>query len=83
MILLYKIHPDTYDREVLGNITEAQLDFLANNLEQEFEDEEEFFLNPETLQFLKEKGADSGLVSIFEKALIGAQEGVEIFYTVE
>jgi len=77
--ILYKLNPDTYDREILGNITESQRNFLADNLEDEFEEEDEFFLNPETLDELRQKGADKDLLKIFEAALAGEQEGVEIF----
>ena len=81
-IQLYKEHPDTYEREVVGTITEKQLDFLMDNLEEEFEEDEEYYLNADTIDFLKEQGADSDLVAILEKALAGTQNGVDIFYLV-
>lgn len=79
-IQLYKEHPDTYEREVVGSITEKQLDFLVENLEEEFEEDEEYFLDADTIDYLKEQGADSDLVAILEKALAGTQDGVDIFY---
>jgi len=79
-IQLYKEHPDTYAREVVGTITEKQLDFLMENLEVEFEEDEEYFLDADTIDYLKEQGADSDLVAILEKALAGTQDGVDIFY---
>jgi len=48
-IQLYREHPDTYKREVVGTITENQLDFLMENLEEEFEEDEEYFLSPDTI----------------------------------
>jgi len=83
VIHLYRQHPDTYERKMLGTITEEQLDFLIENLEEEFDEDEEYYLSPDTLDYLKEQGADSGLVSMLEKALEGSQEGVDIFYLVE
>ena len=82
-IQLYKEHPETYKRELLGTLTEDQLDFLIENLEEEFDEDEEYFLIPETLDFLKEQGADSNLLAILQKALAGTQDGVDIFYLIE
>ncbi len=81
-IQLYKEHPDTYEREIVGTITEGQLDFLMENLEEEFEEDEEYFLDSGTVDYLKEQGADGKLVAILEKALAGTQDGVDIFYLV-
>jgi hypothetical protein len=82
-IQLYKEHPDTYKREILGTITKAQLDFLVDNLDEGFEEEEEYFFFRETLDDLKAQGADSHLIATLEKALSGTPEGVDIFYLIE
>ncbi len=82
-IHLYKQNCDTYEREVLGKITEKQLDFLIDNLEEEFDEDEEYFLNPDTLEYLKEQGADSDLITMLNSALAGCQDGVDIFYLIE
>lgn len=82
VIQLYKEHPDTYGREILGIITENQLNFLIDNLEEEFEEDEEYYFNADTVDYLKEQGADQDLVAILEKALAGAQDGVDIGYIV-
>lgn len=82
-IQLFKEHPDTYEREVVGTITQSQLDFLIENLEEEFEEDEEYFLNADTIDYLKEQGADSGLIALLEKALAGTEDGVEICYVEE
>ena len=83
IIQLYREHPKTYKLEPLGTITENQLDFLIENLEEEFEENEECFLISDTIDYLKSQGADSALISILEKALAGNQEGVEISYAFE
>ena len=82
-IQLYKEHPDTYEREMLGTITENQLDFLKENLEEEFEEEEEYLLMPDTVDYLKDQGADDDLIAMLEKALVGIQDGVDILYLIE
>jgi hypothetical protein len=83
VIQLYKEHPHTCKREVVGTLTEKQLDFLEENLEEEFEEDEEYLLNQDTLDYLKEQGADRSLIAILEKALIGAADGVDILYLLE
>jgi hypothetical protein len=82
-IQLYKEHPDTYEREILGTITEDQLDFLMENLEEEFEEDEEYFLSPDTIEYLREQGADRALLAVLEKALAGTPDGVDILYLIE
>lgn len=82
-IQLYKEHPDTSEREIVGTISEKQLDFLIDNLEEEFEEDEEYFLNADTIDYLKEQGADDELVALLEKALSGSEDGVEICYVFE
>jgi hypothetical protein len=81
-IQLYKEHPETFEREILGTITENQLDFLMENLEEEFEEDEEYYLNADTVDYLKEQGADKELIAILEKALTGTPDGVDIFYVI-
>jgi hypothetical protein len=82
-IQLYKEHPDTYKREILGIITQAQLTFLMDNLDEEFEEDEEYYLFPEMIDDLKTQGADSNLIALLEKALTGTPEGTDIFYMIE
>jgi hypothetical protein len=82
-IQLYKEHPDTYKREILGTITQSQLSFLVDNLDDEFEDDEECFISPETVDDLKAQGADTHIIAMLEKALAGSREGVDIFYLIE
>jgi hypothetical protein len=83
VIRLYKENPQTYEREVLGTITENQLDFLMENLEVEFEEDEEYLLNAGTLDFLKDQNADKNLIALLEKALAGTRDGIDILYLLE
>ncbi len=80
---LYKINNSTYEREILGSVTESQLAFLVENLDEEFEEDEEYFFSAETLEHLKKMGADQDLLSMLEKAVAGTEEGVDIFYDSE
>jgi hypothetical protein len=82
-IKLYKENSNTYKNEILGTITAAQLDFLIENLEAEFEEDEEYFLNPDTFDYLKEQGADNALLALLKKALTDAIDGVDIIYQID
>ena len=83
LIQLYKEHPETYKKEIIGALSENQLDFLMENLEVEFEEDEEYFLNADTVDYLKEQGADCGLLSMLEQALSGSKNGVDILYLIK
>ena len=82
-IQLYKEHPETFEKESLGALSEIQLDFLMENLEEEFDEDEEYYLNADTIDFLKEQGADSELLSMLEKALAGSVDGIDILYLIK
>ena len=62
---------------VLGSITEDDLQFLIDNLEEESEDDVDYYLNRSTLEIFKEKGISSTLLSLLENAL-GDREDTEI-----
>jgi hypothetical protein len=82
-IQLYRERPDTYKREILGPLTEDQLDFLMENLDEDFDEDMEYFLDSHTLEYLKEQTADKSLLALLEKALSGYGNGVDILYVVE
>jgi processive 1,2-diacylglycerol beta-glucosyltransferase len=79
-IFLYRQDPDSGSREPLGAISEEQLDFLIDNLEEEFEEDEEYYINQATIDYLREQGAADELLLLLERAVAGAEEGVEIAY---
>ncbi len=62
---------------LLSSISEEELKFLIDNLEEESEDDTEYYLNRVTLEMLKEKGADQPLIDLLESAL-GDREDLEI-----
>ena len=62
---------------VLGSISEDDLQFLIDNLEEESEDDVDYYLNRSTLEIFKEKGISSALLSVLENAL-GEREDIEI-----
>lgn len=62
---------------VLGDISEAQLQFLIDNLEEESSEDTDYYLNRAMLDMLIEKDPDPNLMEILEAAL-GDREDIEI-----
>jgi hypothetical protein len=70
MILLYS---------QAGELTEAQLDFLIDNLEEEWTDDRDYFINRDMIATLKSRGAEPALIRLLEGAL-GDKDEVEILW---
>jgi hypothetical protein len=61
----------------LGTLTEEQLQFLIDNLEEETSDDQDYYLNPNTLELLDNRGGDPSLISLLRKTM-GDKQGIEI-----
>jgi hypothetical protein len=61
----------------IGTITEGQLHCLVDQLEEEDSDDQDYWLNRETVEMLRENGADADLVRMLEAAIEG-REGFEV-----
>ena len=70
MILLYS---------QAGEISEDQLDFLIDHLEEEWTDDRDYFLNRQMIDMLEQKGADAALLVLLRNAL-GDKDEVEILW---
>ena len=66
--------------KVLGSITEAQLQFLVDHLEEESHDDRDYYLNTTTLDALAAKSSDPGLIGLLRGAL-GDRTGMEVEWT--
>ncbi|MBN1998711.1 galactosyldiacylglycerol synthase [candidate division KSB1 bacterium] len=64
---------------LLGSISQQQLQFLIDNLEEEYKEDMDYYLNAATLDMLESRGADQGLLKLLRQAL-GDREGVEIVW---
>ena len=64
----------------LGQISEEQLQYLIDNLEEEWLEDQDYAITPLLLQYFEGKGADTGLVSILRDALAGRDE-IEIVWS--
>jgi len=58
----------------IGNITDAQLAFLVEQLEEEHDNDKDYFIDRDTLELLSDNGADTDLLAMLEKAIGGDEE---------
>lgn len=64
------------DREI-GTLTEAQLQFLVDQLEEESREDQDYYISRETLEMFEGAGADAALLEVLRTAL-GDREGMDI-----
>ena len=69
------IRVDTGD--AIGEITDVQLKFLVDNLEEEHDDDKDRFIDRETMELLSDNGADPELLGVLEKAM-GNDDEIDI-----
>ncbi len=68
---------DTESGTRLGTITDEQLQFLVDELEEESATDQDYYMTSETVDMLEENGADSQLIGLLRRALDG-RESVEV-----
>jgi hypothetical protein len=61
----------------IGTITEEELRFLQDQLEDESPEDTDYYINQATLDMLEEQGADRALLDLLRQAL-GSREDMEI-----
>jgi hypothetical protein len=61
----------------IGEITQEQLEFLQDMLEEEGSDDRDYYINVDTLEMFEEEGADESLITLLKGAL-GDQEEMDI-----
>jgi hypothetical protein len=66
------------DKEIeIGVISDTQLAFLVEQLEEEHDEDQDYYIDRETLELLSDNGAEPELVALLEKA-IGDDEEMDI-----
>lgn len=65
--------------QFIGEITETQLQFLIDNLEEESGNDVDYYINIPTIESFQENGAEPGLIDVLKKGL-GSNEDMEIRY---
>lgn len=61
----------------IGTITDAHLAFLVEQLEEEHDEDQDYFIDRDTLELLSDNGADPELLALLEKA-IGDDDSMNI-----
>ena len=64
----------------LGQISEEQLQYLIDNLEEEWSEDQDYAVTPLLLEYFEGLGADAALVSVLREAL-GGKEEIEIVWS--
>ena len=64
----------------VGTITDAQLQFLIDQLEEESTDDTDYYIDQTTLDLFEEVGAEVDLLALLRQAL-GTREGIEIVWS--
>jgi processive 1,2-diacylglycerol beta-glucosyltransferase len=68
---------DVQSGSKIGDITEDQLQFLVDQLEEESFDDQDYYINPATLDHFEEKDADPELLTLLRNAL-GENDSMDI-----
>jgi hypothetical protein len=63
--------------QTIGEITPQWLEFLVEQLEEEHDEDQDYYIDKETLELLADNGADPELVALLEKAM-GDDESMDI-----
>jgi hypothetical protein len=65
MIHLYNAATDAY----IGVITEEQFEFIKADLEEESSEDQDYYINQVTVDWLESQGADHELIDLLREAL--------------
>ncbi|MFA6180063.1 MAG: hypothetical protein WC696_10680 [Candidatus Methylopumilus sp.] len=64
----------------IGSISDEQLQFMIDELEEESNEDQDYWLNLTMIEMMQEKGADKSLIDLLMSAL-GDQEELEIIWS--
>ena len=77
---LYRLIDIEHDDEI-GVITEDQVQFLIDNLEEEGVEDQDYFIDSDILGFLVENGCDEEMLAMLTEALEG-RVNIDVRYEV-
>lgn len=69
--------PKLYDKDsgaLIGSLTDSQLQFLIDQLEEETSEDQDYYINETTIDMFADRGADAALVMLLREALAGRSE---------
>lgn len=61
----------------IGEVSDQQLAFLVEQLEEEHDEDQDYYIDRDTLELLSDNGADPELLAMLEKA-IGQDDSMDI-----
>jgi hypothetical protein len=65
---------------VIGTIDDADLQMLVDQLEEESEEDTDYYIDPATIDLLEQNGASTHLVALLKQA-VGESGGVDIVWS--
>ena len=71
---------DAETNKPIGTITEGQLQFLIDELEEESATDQDYYIDAVTIDMLQQDSGDAHLIALLRNAL-GAREGFEVRWT--
>ena len=74
--------PGLYNKQsgaFLGSVSDADIQSLVDQLEEEHRADEDYFIDTATIEILEEAGASAALISLLRKA-VGNSEGIDVRY---
>jgi hypothetical protein len=67
---------------VIGVISDAQLRFLVEQLEEEHDEDQDYYIDRDTLELLSDNGIDAELLAMLEKGM-GDDDSMDIAWDEE
>ena len=68
---------DAQSGDPIGEISQEQIDFLRDQLEEETSEDQDYYINGMTIDLLESSGADADLIALLRSAL-GEQEDMDV-----
>jgi hypothetical protein len=65
--------------QFLGTVSDADIQSLVDQLEEEHQTDEDYFIDSATIDLLEEAGASASLVSMLRSA-VGDSDGIDVRY---
>lgn len=78
---MIRLHDTERDRPI-GTISEEQLQFLIDELEEESLEDTDYYVSTDTIDMLEEDGGDPELVALLRSAMAG-RDGMEVRWSRE
>ena len=78
---MIRLHDTERDKRI-GTITEEQLQFLIDKLEEESLEDTDYYVSTDTIDMLEEDGGDAELVALLRGAMAG-RDGMDVRWSRE